>query len=100
MVNTSAVRITIAALAALVSTCAIAQSNRAERDCVYDYRLLKDSECRAYRMKVLRAKSDDERHALRGELARLMESRARQREISVDDWRGLDVTPVSGSRTR
>lgn len=49
----------------------------AERECVYDYRYMTAQECRAYRYKVIKAKSDAERAALRDELHKVMDARAR-----------------------
>ena len=72
----------------------------AERDCIYDYRMITDQECRAYRTKVLRAKSDEERLALRDQLHKVIDARARERGVSPDDWRGLAVTPQSEDRPR
>lgn len=46
-----------------------------ERECVYDYSNMSAAECRAYRYKVLRAKTDAERIALRNELHRAREAR-------------------------
>ena len=69
----------------------------AERDCIYDYRMITDQECRAYRTKVLRAKSDEERLALRDQLHKVIDARARERGVSPDDWRGVAVSPKRGS---
>ena len=49
----------------------------AQRECVYDYGHITAQECRAYRFKVIKAKSDAERAALRDELHKVMDARKR-----------------------
>ena len=94
------VRALIGAGLALAATGVFAQANLPERGCPYDFRLLTEHECRVYRTKVVRAKNADERYALREELDRVMEARAKVRGISVEDWRGLDVPPLAVGATR
>ena len=67
----------------------------APTECVYDYSMITPQECRAYRTRVLRAASDDERLALLGNIREVMDARARDRGISPDDWRGLSVAPLA-----
>jgi hypothetical protein len=87
-----------ALLFAAVMLATSAQSAAPERtDCIYDYRMITDQECRAYRAKVLRAKSEEERLALHDELHRVIDARARERGVSPDDWRGLAIAPPSPS---
>jgi hypothetical protein len=87
-----------ALLFAAVMLATSAQGAASERtDCIYDYGMITDQECRAYRAKVLRAKSDEERLALHDELHRVIDARARERGVSADDWRGLAVAPLSVS---
>ena len=66
-------------------------------DCIYDYPIITDQECRAYRARVLDAKSDEERLALHDELHKLISTRALERDVSPHDWRGLAVAPLSTS---
>lgn len=68
-------------------------------DCVYDYPLITGQECQALRAKMLQARSDDERSALVGELHKTIDARARERDVSPYDWRGIAVVPP-GSRER
>ena len=77
-------------VALVLSAPAAAQSTR---DCVYDYTFLTEKECRVYRMKVIKAKSAEERLALQEEVNRLMAERAAARGVAENDWRGL-ATPV------
>src|SRR6185503_2794278 len=98
--KTSIVRALIAAGLTLAGTGVFAQANPPERGCPYDFRLLTEHECRVYRVKVVRAKSGDERYALREELDRVMESRAKARGIALDDWRGLEAPPLAVGATR
>jgi hypothetical protein len=87
-----------ALLFAAVMLATSAQGAASERtDCIYDYGMITDQECRAYRAKVLRAKSDEERLALHDELHRVIDARAGERGVSPDDWRGLAVAPLSAS---
>ena len=81
--------------ALLLSAPAAAQGNK--RDCVYDYTFLTDKECRVYRVKVLKAKSAEERLALQEKVNRLMADRAKARGVAENDWRGLALTPVSSA---
>ena len=71
-----------------------------ERDCIYDYGMITDQECRVYRTKVLGAKSDEERMALHEELRKVIDARARERGVSPDDWRGLEADSSSNRRPR
>ena len=77
--------------ALVLSTPAAAQSTRG---CVYDYAFLTAQECRAYRVKVLKAKSAEERLTLQEEVNQLMADRAKARGVADNDWRGLTLTPV------
>lgn len=72
----------------------------AQRECVYDYRMVTDAECLAYRDRMLAAKSDSERIAVRVDLHRVMEARARERGVAVTDWRGLSLAPRTASAQR
>ena len=98
--NASTVGALIGAGLALSAAGAFAQANPPERACPYDFRLLTEHECRVYRTKVVRAKSADERYALREELDRVMESRAKARGIALEDWRGLEAPPLAVGATR
>ena len=62
----------------------------ARTDCIYDYSMITDRECREYRARVLNARSEDERLALHAELRKVMETRARERDVPVDHWRGIE----------
>ena len=94
------IRIVTTALVLLALSAPVsAQVSFNQRDCVYDYTMLTDRECRAYRMKVLKARSADERLALQEEVNRLVNERARARGVAENDWRGLTLTPVK-SRAR
>lgn len=90
-------RVALQAAALLFIALAILAPARADtqrpvqRECVYDYRLLTDHECRVYRSKVVKAKSDEERLALRNDLHKVMDARATERGISTWDWRGRAV---------
>jgi hypothetical protein len=64
-------------------------------ECVYDYALLTPQECRAYRARVLKAATEDERLALLASVQEVMDARAAERGISTDDWRGLAVAPLA-----
>lgn len=70
------------------------------RDCVYDYTFMTDHECRTYRAKVLKAKSEDERLRLRQDLHRTLDARAKERGTTSSDWRGLDLPPLGTGATR
>ena len=94
--------ITAIALAAIMTAftlAAAANGGVRTRECVYDYTFMTEHECRAYRMKVVKAKSEEERLALRRDLHRILETRARERGTTMDDWRGLDV-PIAVGSTR
>jgi hypothetical protein len=78
-------------LAALLLATAAYGATPAPAECVYDYRMLTPQECRAYRAKVLRAASDEERLSLLRGVNEVMDARALERGISPDDWRGLSV---------
>ena len=89
----------LSAAAALASGVAGAtEGGMRTRECVYDYSMMTDHECRVYRMKVLKAKSSDERVALQEELRRVMDARARERGVSTGDRRGLHIAPVANAR--
>jgi hypothetical protein len=78
--------------AAFLATAAYGEAlPRAE--CVYDYPMITAEECRTYRADMLAAQSDEERLALRGTLHEVMEARAGERGVTVDDWRGLSLAP-------
>ena len=74
--------------------------SRLENACVYDYRLISNQECRAYRAKVLKAKSDQERLALRTDLQRTIDARAHARGIRASDWRGLQVPALHTGQSK
>jgi hypothetical protein len=65
-------------------------------DCIYDYGMITEQECRDYRARVLQAASDEERMTLLRELNGVMDERARERGVTRDDWRGL-AAPVAGA---
>lgn len=81
-----------------LSAPAAAQVTLKQRDCVYDYSMLTEHECRAHRIKVLKARSAEERLALQEELNRVISERARVRGVEDNDWRGLTLTPVKTAR--
>ena len=92
--------ITAGVLAAIMTAFALAAAASGglrTRECVYDYTFMTEHECRAYRMKVVKAKSEEERLALRRDLLRMLDARARERGTTMDDWRGLDVPMAVGS---
>ena len=57
----------------------------AEGDCVYDYQMITSAECLAYRDRILTASSGAERLALRDELHRVLDDRARG--MPATNWR-------------
>jgi hypothetical protein len=59
--------------------------------------MLTEQECRAYRMKVLKARSSDERVALHEGLQRFVAARASERGVSSDDWRGLSAPRMAAT---
>lgn len=79
--------------AALLLATAAYGASPAPADCIYDYPMLTAQECRAYRARVLRAASDEERLTLLRNVNELMEARARERGTTRDDWRGLALVP-------
>ena len=89
--------IVLAAIMMVFALAAAANGGLRTRECVYDYTFMTEHECRAYRMKVLKAKSEEERLSLRRDLLRTLEARARERGTTVDDWRGLDMPLAVGS---
>ena len=91
--------IVLAAIMAAFTLAAAANGGLRTRECVYDYTFMTEHECRAYRMKVIKARSDEERLSLRRDLNRMLEARARERGTTTDDWRGLDV-PIAVGSTR
>jgi len=60
-------------------------ASTADGDCVYDYQMITSAECHAYRDKVLAANSGAERLALRDELHRVLDDRARG--MPATNWR-------------
>ena len=84
-------------IALVLSAPAAAQVSLKQRECVYDYTMLSPHECRSYRMKVLKARSAEERIALQEELNQVMAERARARGVAENDWRGLTLTPVKSA---
>jgi hypothetical protein len=82
-------------LAALLLATAAYGAAPAPAECVYDYTMLTAQECRAYRAKVLRAASDEERLALLRGVNEVMDARASERGTTRDDWRGLSVDRVA-----
>lgn len=84
-------------LATLVVTLLLSAPAAAQvkRECVYDYAFLTEKECRVYRVKVLKAKSAEERLAIQEDMNRLIADRAKARGVGESDWRGLSLTPVS-----
>lgn len=63
------------------------------RDCVYDYSLMTERNAAIFCMKMLKAKTSDERRVLYNEVRRISAARARERGISTADWCGLSVAP-------
>ena len=99
--KTTAAAITLATIMTAFSLAAAGSDGGIRtRDCVYDYTFITEQECRAYRMKVLKAQSDEERLSLRRDLNRTLDARARQRGTTSDDWRGLDLPPTAIGSTR
>ncbi|HEX2830511.1 MAG TPA: hypothetical protein VHP37_29505 [Burkholderiales bacterium] len=88
----------LTALFAVLALSAPAAAQTTTRDCVYDYVFLTDNECRAYRAKVLKAKSAEERLALQQEANRVIAERAEARGVAQTDWRGLKLRPTTASR--
>jgi hypothetical protein len=94
-------------VAALIATSALVHAPAAAnqrgihtRDCVYDYAFMTEQECRTYRLKVLKAKSQGEQLRLRQDLHRVLDARAKDRGTAVMDWRGLELPPVDVGSTR
>ena len=52
------------------------------RECMYDYPMITERECRVFRLKVLRAKSNTERAAAETELRNTLDARVKQHGIS------------------
>lgn len=55
---------------------------------IYGYRMMDDQERNAYREKMRNARSADERQAIRDEHRKLMESRAKERGVTLPDRSG------------
>src|SRR5262245_52654304 len=85
-------------LAALILLNAAHAAPPARDDCVYDYQLITDQECRTYRAKVLGARSEEERLVLHDELHKLMDARAQERRVAPGGNRGIPVP--SGDQLR
>jgi hypothetical protein len=92
--------IVLATIMTSFALAAVAGGGSRTRECVYDYTFMTEHECRAYRMKVIKAKSEEERLALRRDLLRVLEARARERGTTTDDWRGLDTPPPATGATK
>jgi hypothetical protein len=84
-------------LVGVSATASTAQTESASGDCVYDYRGMTMQECRAYRAKVLQAKSESERIELRDRLHQELAARTKNRNVDLNDWRGL-AAPVGATR--
>ena len=88
--------IAIAAAATLTPPMAAATDGGIHtRECIYDYPMLTDHECRVFRTKILKAKTADQRADVHDEMNRLRISRANARGVAPDDWRGLSVQPLA-----
>ena len=92
-------RVAFQAAALLFIALALIGSARAEtrfilpHECIYDYQGISNHECRVYRMKVLKAKSEEERLALRDEMHKVVAARTK-RGMAADSPRGLAVLYV------
>jgi hypothetical protein len=89
-----------AVLAGASTSVGLTEGRIGVRDCVYDYAFMTDHECRVYRGKVLKAKSEDDRLRLRQDLHRVLDARAKERGTVASDWRGLDLPPLGTGATR
>jgi hypothetical protein len=90
----------LALVSANTGAVGLTDGRTAMRDCVYDYAFLTSHECRVYRSKVLKAKTEEERLRLRQDLHRTLDARAKERGTTASDWRGLDLPPVDTGATR
>ena len=63
---------------------------------IYGYRMMNDAERNEYREKMRTARSTEERQALRDEHRKLMESRAKERGITLPEARGPGRGPGPG----
>lgn len=92
-------RVAFQAAALLFIVLAVIGSARAQtpstlqHECIYDYQGISNHECRVYRLKVLKAKSEEERLALRNELHKVIATRT-QRGMTPDSARGLTALYV------
>lgn len=86
------------AAAAVSATAGATDREMHSRECIYDYVMITERECRAFRAKILDAKTPQARAKVHEDLDRLRFERARARGIPPDDWRGLSVPPLAERR--
>jgi hypothetical protein len=63
---------------------------------IYGYRMMSDPERNEYREKMRNARSAEERQAIRDEHRKLMETRAKERGVTLPEPRGPAAGPTSG----
>ena len=70
------------ALAAIAQGAYASEGGTPTRECIYDYPMITERECRIFRLKVLKAKSNTERAAAEDELRNTLDARAKQHGIA------------------
>ncbi|HUF81783.1 MAG TPA: hypothetical protein VMN03_11645 [Burkholderiales bacterium] len=63
---------------------------------IYGYRMMSNDERNDYRKRMREARSAQERQAIRDEHRKLMESRAKERGVTLPERRGPGAGPMSG----
>ena len=74
--------VVLLALAAIAQSAYAREGGTPTRECIYDYPMITERECRVFRLKVLKAKSRAERAAAEDELRNTLDARAKQHGIS------------------
>ena len=64
---------------------------------IYGYRMMSNDERNDYRKRMREARSAQERQAIRDEHRKLMESRAKERGVTLPERRGPGAGPMSGT---
>ena len=70
------------ALAAIAPSAYAREGGTPIRECIYDYPMITERECRIFRLKMLKAKSNTERAAAEQELRTTLDARVKQQGIS------------------
>jgi hypothetical protein len=87
-----------AAMLVMTATLFAAEQSAPKSEPIYGYRMMNEQERNEYRERMRNARSAEERQAIRDEHHKLMESRAKERGVTLPEQRGPGAGKGPGPR--